>query len=119
MLPTEFNIDVYQGDTFELTMRLKRRTALNTLDYVDLTDADVKAQVRLLPSTGSVAAEFATDVPDQTLEGNLGMFTVSLTPTQTRTLPDGWWDVEVTFPDTKVRTYLRGTVTVLEEITRA
>ena len=113
--PAKLDIDIYQGDTFELIFRLKTPAG----SYVNLTGATAKAQVRATAATTSVLAEFTASVLTQTGD-TLGGVKLLLSSAQTTLLnANGAWDVQVTFSDGTVKTYLAGTVTLIKEITRA
>lgn len=111
-LPASKNLTFYQGDSFSLKFRLKNP---DTDVYLDLAGCTPKAQVRANADDASVMVEFTA-----ALGSNPGEVVLSLTPVQTAalTLP-GVWDVQLTFPDGSVRTYLAGTTKVVKEITRA
>lgn len=116
MIPPTKDLWIYQGDTFELTFRLRQTAAVNSA-YFDLTDSELKAQIRVSEYSSTVNAEFTVTVADQV--DFPGQATISLTPTQTRTVVDGGvWDLQVTFPDTTVHTYMRGAVHQIKEVTR-
>ena len=118
-LPVGRNLTIYQGDSFSLSFRLRDRDEDGGIgDYVDLTDCTAKAQIRTTEANSTVMAEFDAQIPTQTGD-DLGKVDLILTPAQTANLADGKWDVQITFPDGWVQTYLKGTVTVTKEVTRA
>lgn len=110
-LPAQRNISIYKGDSFAFQFTLKDPVSE---EPVDLTGTTVKAQIRATEDSATVMAEFVTSHDD---DG--GTVTISLTPVLTTALTtSGVWDVQLTFPDTTVRTYLRGTATLVKEVTR-
>lgn len=117
MLPGTKDLAIYQGDTFILRLRLKLSTARNVNDYIDLTGCSVVAQIRSTEDSNTIIAPFTTVVENQTT--NKGEVTISLANTTTTAMTqDGLYDVQVTFPDGTVTTYLRGKVTLTKEVTR-
>jgi len=111
-LPAQYDLDVYQGDTFTRYIRLKRRD----LTYIDLTGATPKAEIRTDEASSTVLATIAVTLDNQTTSP--GGMTLLLTATQTTTLSSGKWDLQIRAADTTTTTYLRGLVTVYKEITR-
>lgn len=112
MLPAVQDINIYQGDTWEAPFRLKK--ADNT--YQDFTGWTVRAHIRTSPTAATPLVEMTATIATTTI-------TLSLTPAQTAALPaaGGQWDLELTTPaaqGSKVRTYLRGNVKVMEELTK-
>lgn len=116
MVPATYNITIYQGDDFELPVRLREA---DTNAYQDLTGRTGRAQIRPSKDSTTILASFTVTILDQTLAR--GSFLLTLTPTQTAALPltGGVWDVELRNADASwVRTPLAGAVTVLAEVTR-
>lgn len=119
MIPGVYNLTIYQGDTFELTFRLRDSV---TRAYLDLTDCTVSSQIRLKESTATPLAVIAGALQDQT--ATTGGITLSLTPTETAALAPVAgntayvWDVQLTWPGGRVETYLKGSVTVIAQVTR-
>ena len=112
-LPMEKNITLYQGDTFEMIFRLLTTSS----EYVDLTGCTVDSQIRATKASGTVVETFLGEITDQDeLPGGVRL---SLTAAETTLLTaDGVWDVQLTWPDGTVKTYLGGSVTVVKEVTR-
>lgn len=114
MPPAANNITIYQGDTFELIIRLKDSTNA----YVNLTGATPKSQIRANTATSTVMAEFTAALLTQS-GSTLGGFKLSLTASQTTGLTgNGFYDAQITWPDGSVKTYVAGSVTLIPEITR-
>ena len=109
-LPAQQNLAIYKGDTFVFQFQLLTPES----EVVDLTGVEVKAQIRATEDSGSVVAEF-----DASHDDDGGTVTLALTPLQTTAIvANGKWDVQLTFPDTTVKTYLRGDVVLTKEVTR-
>lgn len=119
MKPATHNIEIYRGDTYTKFLRIRAKDENGDPGpYVDLTGSTPKAQIRLTEDDPDVAAEFTAVLGNQTTFP--GSVHLSLTDTQTRGLDavNHVWDMEITHADTSVRTYLKGSVTVLKEVTR-
>lgn len=116
-LPVNKNLSVYKGDSFAFSFRL--RTQSGVASYVDLTGCTAKAEIRATEDSGTVIAEFDTEVPTQTGD-DLGRVNISLTPADTSAVGfvSGLWDVQLEWPDGTVKTYLSGSVQVTKEVTR-
>lgn len=115
-LPAQQNISIYKGDSFSFSFTLFQRDENGdpTTDPVDLTDAEAKAQIRSTEDSGAVMAEFDVEHDD---EG--GTVTLSLGPVATTALvSNGVWDVQLTYPDGTVKTYLHGNMSLVKEVTR-
>jgi hypothetical protein len=118
MKPATYNIEVYQGDTLILPMRVRTLDAEGVPgDYEDLTGWTPKAQVRNKSSDALVQELTAAIDPDQV--ANKGKLTVSATAAQTAL----WdvlamvWDLQLTNGSAQVRTILAGSVTVTKDVT--
>lgn len=122
--PGVLPISIYLGDTFELPLRLRSIDAEGILgDYLDLTGWTLKAQIRDT-TDGTVRAEFTVEPGDQgdppAIDGGQGYVLLSLTHLQTAALPadaESRWDLQYTDTLGKVRTLLKGSVTLEGEIT--
>jgi hypothetical protein len=108
------NLTLYAGDTFDMTFCLKQK---GTGLPVDLTGCVPKAQVRTSAQDSTVMAEIDADIMVQSGAG-IGKVILHLTPTQTATMTNGVWDVQLTWPDGSIKTYLNGSVTIIPEVTR-
>jgi len=119
-LPVSKNLTIYKGDTYRFSFRLRERTSDGDPgDYVDLEGVTAKAEIRA--EDESLIAEFDTTIADQSDPDNTGK--VELYPSTEVTgetnFGNGVWDAQLTFPNGDVRTYLKGKVTAVKEITRA
>lgn len=120
-LPVGRNLSIYKGDSYEFSFRLRERDEAGApAGYVNLTGCTAKAQIRATEDSSTVIAEFATEIPTQSGD-DLGRVNISLTSADTSAsgFVNGKWDVQITWPDGKVKTYLSGSVTVTKEVTRA
>lgn len=123
MKPGKYDLEVYQGDTFRRTLRLRSRVldvdgvTWIAGDYIDLTGYTGKAQFRETVLAADVAAEVTVTIGDQATL--LGSVNLALTPIQTGALAKtGYkWDLQLTDPSGDVNTYLKGDVTVEPEVT--
>lgn len=118
MRPATYALEIYQGDTFEVTVRL--RTVVNgTPDaYMNLTGYTGKAQVRETIAAPTPAAEFAVTVLDQV--ATPGGVKIALTAAETAAIPvkAHVWDLQLTSGAGATRTWLKGDVTIIGEVTR-
>lgn len=120
MKPATQNIEIYKGDDFSIFFRIREKLANGDPgNYVDLTGAVGKAQIRQNEDSTTVDAEFTVTIGDQVQTP--GAVLCELSSIQTGALSitsPGKWDVQLTHADGKVRTYLAGTVTLIKEVTR-
>lgn len=120
MKPATLNIEIFKGDTYTLFFRVREKLADGSLgDYIDLTGATAKSQIRQSEDSSTVLGEFTATIGDQV--ATPGSVLLTLTAAETTALAltqNGVWDVQITYADGKVRTYLKGTVTLLKEVTR-
>ena len=120
-LPDSRNLSIYKGDTFSFSFRLRAKNSYGVpADYVDLTGATAKAQIRATEDSNTIIQEFTCVIPDQTVPENKGKVILSISAADTGAsgFVNGVWDVQLTWPDNTVRTYLRGTTQVIKEVTR-
>lgn len=120
--PVPYNVTFVQGDTYRLRLRFKDDAG----DAIDITDWVFNAQVRANYDDTAVMGQFTYDIEDQTQAETKGYVTLVLTDDQTTDIPvavlpdpSGYFDVEVTFPDGDVRTYVSGKVTAKAQVSRA
>lgn len=123
MNPAQYDIQLYRGDFFELTLRLREGTLSGggyvPGNYLDLTGWEAPmAQIRATEDATTILASFTTEVLNQTTTP--GAVRLFLTPADTGTLPAAAavWDVQLTDPESRVYTYLRGKVTITKDVTR-
>lgn len=115
-MPQAKNLVFYQGDTFELIFQLKEK---GTGLPVDLTGCVPKSEIRLTPADAAVKLTFTSALIAPATDGKVRL---SLTAAQVAGLVPSEslvWDVQLTWPDGSIKTYLNGTIAVLPEVTRA
>jgi len=118
MLPVDHPLTIYQGDTRTFGIALERNEGTPEdpqLEPIDLTDCQARAQFRYR-ERGDLIASFDCEILDPPTQGQI---TVTLShPEATKVDRDGVWDLEVISPDETVRTWIRGSVTAILEVTR-
>lgn len=116
MLPASRNLTIYAGDTFEMSVRLREKTVDGLPgNPVNLAGCTPKSQIRATEDSSTVIAEFSCALDT---DPTTGIINVSLAASTTATLVGGVWDLQLTFPDGKIRTYVKGNVSVQKEVTR-
>lgn len=123
MQPAQCDIQVYRGDYFEMTLRLRSGTVTaggyTPGPYLNLTGWTPKAEIRAnQDAPGAPLATFTAEILDQTdIPGGVHL---SLPTAQSAALSvaTAVWDVQLTDTQARVYTYLRGAVTVTKDVTR-
>jgi hypothetical protein len=116
-LPAVKNLEIYQGDTFSMFMRLRMKNAAGLPgEYINLTGLTGKAEIRPSAESTTISAAFTITLSNQTTEP--GGVTLELPAATTLNLSNGVWDLQFKDGTGVVTTYLRGTVTVTKEVTR-
>src|SRR5262245_1982014 len=119
MLPGTKNLQMYRGDSFAMHIRLSTKDPDLVVSYPDLTGFTIDAQIRETEDNATILATFDTEMDDQGDPDGMGGFVISMDADTTDDLPaKGKYDVQVTWPDTTKKTYLRGDVTVTKDVTR-
>jgi hypothetical protein len=124
---------LYQGDDKRYPFRVRYRNTDGTLGAaIDLTGCTAAAQLRAdYETTETLATFLATVAPDQA-GASRGIVTLSLTGAQTAAIqplpgtrpdaqgfyPCGVWDVQITYPDGRVQTYLAADAVIRKQVTR-
>jgi hypothetical protein len=124
--PAVLDIDIYRGDTTDITLRFRTRVfnagqgGYTPGDYINLTGYTLRAQVRTLPGSEVILSEFSAVLADQSNVATVGGVVVTLTSVQTGLLPIGtcYWDLQLTAPDGSVKTFSAGAVNVIADVTR-
>lgn len=109
MMPGNFNLQMYRGDTAYWDFRLWEDTE-KTIP-TDLTDVEAKAEIRDKPS-GAIITEITlfVELPN--------IIHASVLPEVTEILPPkGVWDLQLTYLNGVIATVLRGDVTVTPDVT--
>jgi len=102
-------LDIYRGDSYAWKFTLWKDQAA-TIPF-DLTGAVAKAEVRAKPGSPVLAVLACTVVQPNQVE-------VKLDAAQSGTLTGkAVWDLQLTFPDTTVKTVVAGAVTVTSDVT--
>jgi hypothetical protein len=115
MTPAVYDLTVYQGNTFERSLRLR----LSDGAYIDFTGWSLKAQIRRKFDDKDPLAEF-----NISLDSNPEVIKMVLPPTESQKLPKAEgtkglvWDLRMVDTSGKVKTYLRGSVNVMPSVTR-
>lgn len=110
-MPANYDLIVYQGDALSFTITVKDSIGA----AVNLTGYTAKAQLKTSYSDGSPIA-FVTTITTPAS----GVVSVYLAPATTTALIPGSayiYDFQLTAPGGDVRTYLKGDVTVLPQVT--
>lgn len=110
MLPATYDLAIYQGDYFILTIIVQDANGA----AIDLDGYTVKAQIRKRKSDVTPLDEFTVTILDPPADGKV---TLELTTDQTTDLLNGYWDVQFEI-DGKPATYLAGKITITKEVTR-
>lgn len=109
LMPGECNLTVYRGDSYEWIVELQDGAG----NAVDITGWAFRAEIRVT-EYGRLMAEM------QVLERDdlAGTVIVRLSSDQSRYLSsNGVWDLQYVFTDGWVRTIMRGSVTVVDDVT--
>lgn len=110
MTPGLYNLSIYRGDTYRWQFLLWADAAKT--EPADLTDVEVKAELRDKPGGATVYGTFTTTV---TLPNIIDML---LPATLSGTLPaKASWDLQLTYPNDDVATVLAGSVSVTMDVT--
>lgn len=121
--PAPKDLTIYQGDSFDLLVRVKgRNAATGVMEYLNLTGVTPKAQVRANEAATQVLAEITCTITDQV--ATPGGVLLHLDPAITQTIAltttqKHKWDLQLQWSATEVRTVLKGNVSVESDVTRA
>lgn len=106
-LPKTVNLNLYRGDDFVMTLTVTDDEG----EAIDLSTADVMAQVRATPDAADIAGEFDAVTSDNVI-------TLHLPWDVSATLPlRGVWDCRVEI-DRTVTTLAAGTLNLTADVTR-
>lgn len=115
MVPGKYKLGKqYKGDTFSgVRFTIKDK---ETDTGIDLTDATIKMQFRRNSPTGTVVEEL-TEIDGITIEDAVnGIFTVD--PFLIDWTPaDYHYDIQITFLGGVVKTYIKGTICIIQDTT--
>jgi hypothetical protein len=108
-MPQQMPLDVYRGDSYHWTFTLWTDSAAT--DPYDLTGAVAKAEIRVKPGSPVLALLVCTvtqpNIVDVELPADLS------TPLTGKAV----WDLQLTFPDSSVKTVVAGVVTITPDVT--
>lgn len=116
-LPSNFDIELYKGDFFPLTITLVQPAVSgNTKPPLNLTGYTAQAQIRT-NFGGEAIYAFTVTIPDPTS----GKVNLVLPSSVSAGIAAGSyvWDFQIKEPSGNVRTYLAGDVTIYNEVTVA
>lgn len=119
--PAKQDIKIRRGDSWDLFFRVKGRSALGDLVYLDLTGCTPKAQIRATSESATVLQEITCTLTDQnTLPGGVLLRLEDSDTSDLAATTSAKWDVEIKWPGVNGdrKTVLEGTVTVTTDITR-
>lgn len=119
--PSDIDLVLYQGDDWSKTFRLgSRASADSDIEYWDLTGWTGRSQFRVKATSEDVLVTLSVVIgDDQDTSDGAGYFTVSMTDTQSASLPKRcFWDIELTDTSGFKRTFAAGSVEVIREVTR-
>ena len=103
--------DTYYGQRFILS-----RPGIGP---IDLTDALIRMQIRYGSTRGDVAKELSTANGGLAITGPAaGEFNIPPFPVDLDNPGEYYHDIEITFPDGSVKTYIYGTWTIIDDTTR-
>jgi hypothetical protein len=109
MKPGKYDLDPYRGDSYEWWFRLWNDAAKT--EPIDITGATAAAEIRNKPAGEQIAALECTVEAPNTVH-------VELAPDLWPAIPaTGSWDLQVTFPDGTVNTYVAGRVVTTADVT--
>ena len=115
MTPTTYKInDQYKGDTFNgVTFTLKEGADKTP---IDLTGATILSQFRTKEVTGAIQQSFSigSGITVGNATGGVFSFDAFVLDWNTGTF---FYDIQITFTDGSVRTYVKGTLNVIQDIT--
>jgi hypothetical protein len=110
-LPPRWNISIWEGDDYQLPLFLRDGDI-----PLDVSAGTWTAAWRKTPSDAS-----ETVVPIISTDANIGLIVVNFNAALTRTIAAiarvGWYDVQWN-NGTTTKTYLRGTVKILQDVER-
>jgi len=105
-----YDLTLVRGDTFE------RRTFVMEFEdgsHVDFTGYTVLAQVRPAANAPLVLLEFTSGIDEN---GDPFIEASSADTTATGPIPKGVWDLQMTSPAGRTRTYMAGDVTIVQDV---
>jgi hypothetical protein len=116
-LPLEYDINpLYQGDDYQIGFLLQQTDdSGNVTGPIDLTGAAIRCQIRL--DSGSAIIDTPT-ITIPTPSNGTFYFTLTHTQTAAYTFSTALYDIEIDAGSGNVTTYVRGQITLENDITR-
>jgi hypothetical protein len=108
MLPANYDITLYKGDTYSLPLTFKDSLGV----AIDISTWTFKGQIKVSSRDTLPQTEFAFQITD----GPGGKVTASLTHAQTEVLKSGVYDIQIASGNV-VQTYLYGKIKITGEVT--
>ena len=118
--PIKNNFTIYQGQTLSEERAWASGATAETATPVDLTGCTARMQVRGDIESETVLLELTTENGGIVLGGAAGTIVIFMSAVQTAaiTWTPGVYDLEIVFPDGRVRRLFYGVITVSPEVTR-
>ena len=109
-IPVKQDLACYKGQTYEQNFYFKHNS-----EPIDLTGCTAKAQVRPVPNSDTLTAEFVC-----TVDGTAGKVSLSLDSAVTAGFVPGSyaWDLQMTDTHDDVRYWIQGAFTVRGRVTK-
>lgn len=120
MQPIVWDTKFVRGDDWRLTFRVGRYDDNGTKVYdIDFTGHTGLAQLRQT-TEGALLLTFTVEIPDQSIEGNMGKFSLVADKSLTAalTVESGVYDVELTSGEGETQTWARGKISILRDVSR-
>jgi hypothetical protein len=114
MRPAAYNLECVQGDDFEQSFRLRNKT---TQEPLVLTSWTGTAQVRNTNAQKDLMTTMAVTINHAVAPG-LVLCTIESEITETMPVGTYMWDLELKDNAGKKRTWLSGTFTILDQVTK-
>ena len=115
MTPTTYKInDQYKGDTFNgVTFTIKEGANKTP---IDLTGVSILSQFRANEVTGAIQQSFSIGSGITLTDATGGVFSIDPFTLDWNT-GTFFYDIQITFPNGDVRTYVKGSLNVLQDVT--
>lgn len=120
MQPIVYDTKLVRGDDFSRTFRVGRMVDGAKVFDIDFTGHTGLAQLRRNTDATVVLLTFAVTIPDQSVTGNKGKFTITATKVQTAalTVESGVYDVQLTSGSGQTTTWATGRISVIPDVSR-
>lgn len=121
MQPIVYDAKFVRGDDWRLSFRVGRYDDNRNKVYdIDFTGHTGLAQLRRSTEDTAVLLTFSVIIHDQTVEGNMGRFTIFADKDVTGDLESesGVYDVQLTSGSGETQTWVRGKISILRDVSR-